>query len=67
MSDATGGNSGPETTDYSLHTDEELREGIEKTEELEPHVREESSDDALEAQQAQRQAMQEELDRRQGE
>ena len=64
MSDQTGGNSGPETTDYSLHTTDELREGIQKTEELEPHVREEGSDEALEAQQAQREAMKEELDRR---
>ncbi|HEV2784869.1 MAG TPA: hypothetical protein VGV67_00660 [Solirubrobacteraceae bacterium] len=64
MSDQGGDTSGPETTDYSLHTADELREGIEKTEELEPHVREEGSDEALEAQRAQRQAMQDELDRR---
>ena len=66
MSEQTGGNSGPETTDYSLHTTDELREGIDKTEELEPHVREDGSEDALEAQQAQREAMEDELEQREG-
>ncbi len=65
MSDPDSGSSGPETTDYSLHTDDQLREGIDKIEQLEGHVREELSEEALQAQQAQREAMQEELDRRQ--
>jgi hypothetical protein len=51
-------------TDYSKHTDEQLRAGIERAEEQDPRIDAESSDDALEAERAQREEMAEELERR---
>ena len=53
-------------TDYSKHTDEELREGIRKAEEQIDRVRAEDSDDAAEANREQVQAMRDELERRGG-
>lgn len=52
-------------TDYSKHTDEELREGIRKAQEQIDRVAAEDSDHAVEANREQVQAMQAELDRRQ--
>lgn len=51
-------------TDYSKHSDEELREGIERAEEQDPRIDVESSDDALEAERSQREQMAGELRRR---
>ena len=59
MSDAS------ETTDYTKHTDEELRDGIAKSEQNLTRMREEGSDDQVQAAQEQHDAMQAELDRRQ--
>ena len=53
-------------TDYSLHTDEELRDAIAQTEQEEPRVRAEDSDEALDALHRQREAMRDELARRRG-
>lgn len=53
-----------EKTDYSRHTDEELREAIARIDEQEPRVRAEDSPAAVSAAQRQRQEMQTELDRR---
>jgi len=50
--------------DYSKHSDEQLRAGIEKANENEARIAAEDSPDALEAAQAQRQAMADELARR---
>ncbi len=55
-----------DTADMSKHTDEQLREGIERAEEQEPRVAVESSDEAHEAQQVQKQEMEQELERREG-
>jgi hypothetical protein len=52
------------SADYSKHTDEELREGIAKATEQEPRIAAENSDEALEAEREQREAMSEELSRR---
>jgi hypothetical protein len=51
-------------TDYSKHTDEQLREGIERAEEQDPRIATESSDEALEAERRQHDEMTEELERR---
>ncbi|HVM20469.1 MAG TPA: hypothetical protein VM307_10955 [Egibacteraceae bacterium] len=53
-----------DTTDYSKHTDEELREGIEKSAQNIARIENEGSDEQLEAARDQHQAMQDELDRR---
>lgn len=53
-------------TDYTKHTDEELREGIRKAEEQIARVATEDSDDAAEANREQVEAMRAELDRRSG-
>jgi len=50
--------------DYGKHTDEQLRAGIEKANENEARIAAEESSDALVAAQAQRQAMADELARR---
>lgn len=52
-------------TDYSKHTDAELRDGINKADANLKRIAEEGSDDQREAAQEQRDAMQAELDRRQ--
>lgn len=52
-------------TDYSKHTDDELREAIRKAQEQIDRVAAEDSDDAVEANREQVQQMQAELDRRQ--
>ena len=59
MSDASA------TTDYSKHTDDELREGIEKSEANMRRIEAEGSDDQLAAAKDQHEAMQAELSRRQ--
>lgn len=59
MSDASA------TTDYSKHTDEELREGISKSEENLRRIESEGSDEQLAAAKDQHEAMQAELSRRQ--
>lgn len=51
-------------TDYSKHTAEELREGIEKVDEQEGRIAAEDSDAALDAARQQRVEMAEELARR---
>ena len=53
------------TTDYSKHTDEELREGITKAEENLRRIEGEGSEDQLAAARDQHDAMQAELSRRQ--
>ena len=53
------------SADYSKHTDDELREGVAKSEEQESRIAEESSEDALDAARDQREQMDEELQRRQ--
>lgn len=55
-----------DTTDYSKHTDDELRDGITKIDQQEQRIAEEDSDSALDAASDQRGAMQAELDRRSG-
>ena len=59
MSDAS------ETTDYSKHTDEELRDGIAKSEENMRRIEAEGSEDQLAAARDQHEAMEAELSRRQ--
>ncbi len=54
-----------ESTDYSKHTDDELREGIRKSEQNLERIRREGSDDQLEAAREQHEAMEAELSRRQ--
>jgi hypothetical protein len=54
-----------EHADFSKHTDEELQEGIRKADEQRDRVQREDSAEALEAHDHQRQAMAEELERRQ--
>lgn len=54
-----------ETTDYSKHTDDELREGIEKSAQNLQRIESEGSEEQLEAAKDQHEAMQAELDRRQ--
>jgi outer membrane biosynthesis protein TonB len=51
-------------TDYSRHTDEELREGIAKAGQQDPRIARESSGQALAAERDQRRGMAEELQRR---
>lgn len=51
-------------TDYSLHTDEQLRQAIQQVDEQEARVAVEDSGDALDTARRQRSAMQAELDRR---
>ena len=53
-----------ETTDYSKHTDEELRDGIVKSEENMARIQREGSDEQLEAAKEQHEAMEQELARR---
>ena len=53
------------TTDYSKHTDEELNEGIAKSEENLRRIEQEGSSEQLAAAKDQHDAMQAELDRRQ--
>ncbi len=52
-------------TDYSKHTDEQLRDGIARVDEQASRIATEDSDEALRAAQEQRAAMAAELDRRQ--
>ncbi len=59
MSDASA------TTDYSKHTDEELRDGIRKSEQNLERIRREGSEDQLAAAREQHEAMEDELSRRQ--
>lgn len=59
MSDAS------ETTDYSKHSDEELRDGIAKSEENMRRIESEGSEDQLAAAREQHEAMEAELNRRQ--
>ena len=54
-----------ETTDYTKHTDEELREGIEKSEQNLQRIESEGSEEQLAAARDQHEAMQAELSRRQ--
>ncbi len=54
-----------ETTDYTKHTDDELREGIRKSEQNLERIRREGSDEQLGAAREQHEAMEAELDRRQ--
>lgn len=51
-------------TDYSLHTDEQLRQAIQQVDEQEARVAVEDSGDALHTARRQRSAMQAELARR---
>lgn len=51
-------------TDFSKHTDEELREGIRKANENAARVSTEDSDEAMQALADKREAMEEELRRR---
>ena len=53
-----------EQTDYTLHTDEEQREGIRKAQEQHGRVEQEDSDAAAGANEEQVQLMQQELERR---
>lgn len=53
-----------ETTDYSKHTDEELRDGIAKSEQNLARIEKEGSEDQLAAARQQREAMQAELKQR---
>ncbi len=55
-----------DNTDYGKHTDEELREGVEQAERNDPRIAEDSSDEALEAEREQREAMADELQSREG-
>jgi hypothetical protein len=54
----------PETTDYSKHTDEQLREGIRKADEELDRIAHEDSQRAVDVNRQQREAMAEELARR---
>ena len=54
-----------ETTDYSKHTDEELRDGIAKSEQNMSRIAQEGSDDQLAAAKEQHEAMEAELRNRQ--
>lgn len=54
-----------ETTDYSKHTDDELRDGIAKSEQNMQRISSEGSEEQLEAARDQHEAMQAELDSRQ--
>lgn len=54
-------------TDYSKHTDEELRDGIQKVTEQEQRIATEDSNEALDAAREQRDLMADELARRQPE
>lgn len=54
-----------ESTDYSKHTDEELRDGITKSEQNLDRIASEGSDDQLAAAKEQHEAMEAELNRRQ--
>lgn len=53
------------TADMSKHDDEQLEEGIEKAERNEPRLEAEGKDEAEEALEQQREAMEDELERRQ--
>ena len=53
-------------TDYSKHTEEELREGLRKSDEEAERIKAEDSGQALQANRDQHAAMQAELDRRNG-
>lgn len=55
----------PERSDYSLHTTKELRDAVQTAKREESRVREEDSEEALEAERTQRRAMEDELRRRQ--
>jgi hypothetical protein len=52
-------------TDYSKHTEDELRDGIRKVDEQEQRIATEDSNEALDAAREQRELMRAELDRRQ--
>jgi HAMP domain-containing protein len=52
-------------TDYSKHTDDELRDGINSAEQNLARIAQEGTDEQREAATAQRDAMQAELDKRQ--
>jgi hypothetical protein len=52
-------------TDYSKHTDEELRDGIRKSEENLARIKQEGSDEQLQAAKEQHEAMEAELAKRQ--
>ena len=52
-------------TDYSKHTDEELRDGIRKSEENITRIQQEGSDEQLQAAREQHEAMERELATRQ--
>lgn len=52
-------------TDYSKHSDDELRDGINKAEQNLERMSDDGHDDQRKAAQAQRDAMQAELDKRQ--
>lgn len=54
----------PRRTDYELHSNRELREAIDAARQEEPRIRREDSAEALEAERAQRRAMEDELRRR---
>ena len=54
-----------ETTDYSKHTDEELRDGIAKSEQNLQRIEREGSEEQLAAARDQHEAMEAELSRRQ--
>ena len=53
-----------ETTDYSKHTDEQLRDGITKSEQNLARIEREGSEDQLAAAREQHEAMEAELQRR---
>ena len=55
-----------DTADYSKHTDDELREGIAKSEQNMQRIATEGSDDQLQAAKEQHEAMEAELARREG-
>jgi len=54
-----------DTADYSKHTDEELRDGIAKSEQNMQRISQEGSDEQLAAAREQHEAMEAELSRRQ--
>ena len=54
-----------ETTDYSKHSDEELREGVAKSEQNLARIEREGSEEQLAAAREQHEAMEAELRRRQ--
>ncbi len=55
-----------DTADMDKHTDDQLQEGLEKVAEQRPRLEQEGSEDALEAQETQAEAMARELAEREG-